>query len=1524
MPIAGGQSEKLGNRYESVWTVDSLLDVLWGDAVSVTVEPFGDDAEGIEFIKVLANEIRESHSAKRQTTGNQWTLHNLTAGGIDHSVLGPLWKKLFHHAETRVVFVSGTAANELNELAEQARRCQDYKSFAHILDQGPRRWRRSAFEKYLLPLSSADAVLAFDYLRRTDVVGITERELIRRVEQRIRSVIKPADGTECDACSVRLLLAEIVFGRFGQAITRSTLLNHLDVHKLRERDLARDHNILHLIAARNRVYTRHVEADLVRGQQIERKEATAAFDALISDLPMRRIVIIGGAGLGKSCIVAQTVRLLETEEVPVVAIRLDVQTAALTSDSLGKALGFPTSPAVVLARVAGGRRSVLVIDQLDALSFASGRNQQLWDAFDELLRDAEHAGNMRVLLACRAFDAEHDPRLRRIIADGAHTLRINLELLDINTVTCTVQESAGRMPSLTTVQMEMLRTPLHLSQFLQGSQGGGSSFGTVQDLLDHYWNRKRRAVEEQLGRESRWPEIVERLAGWLSEHQTLSAPVDILDAWGQDMRAMASQCVLSVEDRTCRFFHETFFDYAFARLFVTGGGNTANLLLESGQEQHLFRRGQVRQILSYRRGTRFGDYLSELSELLGHPKVRFHIKKVILDWLHSLDQPTVDEWKVVGGYQLDPKLGRHVQVVPHRSLGWFEVLFQAGTWSTWLDSKDETLVSHAIWLLSMPEVMQHASDQVANLFATRMDGSETWRRRFVDLIRFADVHCSRAMFDMFLQGFRAGWFDEAHETWWYHFNDMPKEVPVLACEFAAAYLDRLSEAIRFERSLSLRHFGKGLSETFATNLAKIPPEGLVRGLLPSAAAAIKRTEVTEAEGSVDDRLGVFRLAGEDGFLAGLFRALLGAMSALASKNPETLDALTANCEDMPHRTMAVLLLRAWGANGPRYADRAIAFMLQRPDRLALGYAMGWARSGEHRYATSRAAISAFAAHCSAECYSRLEEAVLSFWPQQERPTRGFDSYLRLLLVESLPEERLTPRVRGQLAHLRDKHPERGLLRLSPIDPRGCDTVRTPIPIKALERMSDEQWVSAMRKYTPDVASPLVNGPKGGIHELCWELAWEAQANKGRFAALALRMPHDIAPDYFEAILRGLTDTQGDLPTERKARLVATQPLESAVILSVICRLHGFPNHPCGRTICSALGHLADRLWPEPAFDILTHYALLDPDPDDKSWLPPAFGGTSNYGGDPVFAGINSVRGGAAHAIARLLFADKSRWPALREAVHALVKDRSLAVRSVAVESLLALLNVDREEAVWLFLALVQGADSILGVPAVDRFLHHAGFSHYSQLRGILLAMAKAPLESARKNAARQITVAAFHTQEAEVDLANVLTGDESCRAGAAEVFAHNLGAESIRNKCRIQLRTLFNDESKGVRDVAKRCFRSLSSRQLLEEQTLIGEFIQSRSFRDGCEQLCLALQESNEWLPDVVCSIAERLVAVHMAETPEEPLESRIQLYVPELVLRVYEQSRDAETKTRCLNAIDAMLELGVGSLESKLREVER
>jgi len=78
MPRAGGEADKLGNRYEGIWTIGRLLELAAAKSESLTVEPIGDEAIGIEFVVRHVDGTREFHSAKRQRTRGEWSLAVLT------------------------------------------------------------------------------------------------------------------------------------------------------------------------------------------------------------------------------------------------------------------------------------------------------------------------------------------------------------------------------------------------------------------------------------------------------------------------------------------------------------------------------------------------------------------------------------------------------------------------------------------------------------------------------------------------------------------------------------------------------------------------------------------------------------------------------------------------------------------------------------------------------------------------------------------------------------------------------------------------------------------------------------------------------------------------------------------------------------------------------------------------------------------------------------------------------------------------------------------------------------------------------------------------------------------------------------------------------------------------------------------------------------------------------------------------------------------------------------------------------
>ncbi len=362
-----------------------------------------------------------------------------------------------------------------------------------------------------------------------------------------------------------------------------------------------------------------MELDLINGSQITRSQMHEVVRELQRDGGPRVVVVSAPAKYGKSCVMAQVLARLTEASVPSLVVRLDQHGDAHNTAELGRHMELPRSPAIVLAGVANGGPCVLLVDQLDAVSELSGRNLNLWEVFDRLREEAMSYPNMRLVIACRGYDLEHDHRLRLLTRQDEDFARVDLELLSAEEVEAALDDAGIEAINLTTRQKEILKTPLHLLFFLQGAAADetasaeDSRFDTVWDigdLLDRIWERRQRAVTRLVTGESQWTAVMDGLCKELSDRQTLAVSHTVLDEWPVTVDAMTSEHVLVRDGRKVRFFHEAFFDYAFARRFCSRGRGLLGLLLES--EQHLFRRGQVRQILLHSREHDQAMYLQDI------------------------------------------------------------------------------------------------------------------------------------------------------------------------------------------------------------------------------------------------------------------------------------------------------------------------------------------------------------------------------------------------------------------------------------------------------------------------------------------------------------------------------------------------------------------------------------------------------------------------------------------------------------------------------------------------------------------------------------------------------------------------------------------------------------------------------------------------------------------------------------------------------------------------------------------------
>lgn len=1498
MPLPGGPSDKAGNRYEARWTVACMARVLRGEYESIRLEPPGPEGQGVEF-RLRRGHACEYHQVKRQGgRRGHWTSREL------HDV-GALAAFRSHLADESAacVFVSSQDAHDLRELAERARSAADLSEFEREFAKGEWGSRLADLLTYWPGCTRPEA---FSLLRRIHVRTIDEETLGRQAELELTSLV---DG---DVSAAGEILFAYAFDSVHQELDAARILNHLNSRGFNRPIWAERRALSDVVQTVNERYTTRLHRELIRGVLIQRDEGTRVLAALQDGSLKRGAIVTGVAGSGKSTVLLQVMEHLRQQDILLLAFRVDSLEPTQQPDDAGRQIGLPASPVATLAALANGRPCVLILDQLDAVSLISGRNPSFFECFDEIVRQVLTLPTMRLVIACRRFDFENDHRLRRLGGRDDVFEHVDVGALSDDVIRRTLQALGIQPSQLTDNQVKLLSVPAHLKLMCELAQGAAVSFDfqTANELYGLYWSRQDQHLCARLGLGIAWSPVIDRLCDYMSERQVLSAPATILDDASVVRNALLSEHLLVQDGTRVSFFHEGFFDYAFARRFAAKGGDLVGLL-RSG-EQHLFRRAQVRQILLHEREIDRPRYLNNLRTLLASTDIRFHIKQIVFALLAQFTDPTEAEWRILESLLPDPVYPNRDQIwFATRTLPWFRLLDSLGVVEAWLTQSDSDTVDRAVMLLH--GVQRDAADRVAELVEPYVGASEEWCKRLRYLIGWAELHAGRRFFDLFLRLIDIGALDGMGRFRENDFlgllHELPDKRADWACEAIGRYLTRClkvsidaGETNPFSDKGGLRYSQS--SDRVLIGSAQRAPGAFIEHVLPFILRVIELSLVREGEKPWEDTVWRWRHRdGGHGVDDHLLRAAEEAFRKLAREAPDEFSRLAERLLHSEYETVQFLLIRAYAANGQRFAEEAIDYVCESPRRLRCGYF----DAGCSHWA-ARDLIEAATTHCSSGRLAKLEAMLLEYYTEWEqtgngRCSRGLTQFELLLAID---DKRRSDAVRARIGEWQRKF----RMDAPPEPPRGgVFTVGSPIPASAAEKMTDAQWLTAVARYATREHEWRDDEPVGGPHELSQMLEAQVRKDPRRFALLALRFPDETNPAYFHAVLRGLDGGAAN----------------SEGVVDACRRCHRLPKRPVGSAFCHLVEKLPEQPWPDDLLDAIAWYATDDADPDRELWQTEASSGQCYYGGDIYMAGINCVRGAAAGTVRALLFADAQRIPRFLPTLRRMVRDPSIAVRSCVVTALFPVLNHDRGLAVDLFLELCDTEDVLLKTHYVEEFIRYATPTHFDRLRPTVERMLRSDDPDVTQTGARRACVASLGLEEA-ADLAErCLTGAEPSRVGAAQVFAANVGDSRFRSVCEDRLILLFDDASEKVRVAAAECFDHLEGEALGQFPTLVERFQGSAAFAANHEHLIRALETTTARLPDVTISVCDRFIEI--AGTAAGDMRTRAAGdadRLSELVIRAYHQGRDESISKRCLDTIDNLLRVGAMGLQRVLGEFER
>lgn len=514
LPIGGGIADKLGNTYEALWAILSMLEVHDGKYESMIIESLDKEFEKSEFIlkRKKANEFWQIKKGRRGDA--VWSISAL----ISEGVLQAFYERYL--LGDRCVFCSEAPAGQLKKLAQCAQGVADYNEFNSPVIQTAE--RKEALKILLKSLPTDDLELAFNFLKHLEIRHVDFTGLYELILNKLRLQYEFSGEMVTILSHLRTL--------YESSLNRDVSREHIESRILETgatKKLFSDSDREKVLDITNS-FISNERGKLIDEQFIKRNDELEVFQEIKDANDSMDLFLIGGSGIGKSASLAHLAEKLLADNIAVLALRLDQIDLNETNHTLFNRYGLKYDLIESFYRANEGKELVVIIDQIDSVSAASGRNDNLLALVESFIKDVlkiRTAQKAHLILGTRGFDLKNDPRLRTLLSDKAK--EITLSALSSSDVRNILTQKNINHSSFTDTEISILSSFQNIKMALKVlSAPGDLSLVNQNGLFSAYWKSCFQAIS----------------ATWKSSEK------DIREALRKIVSLMEGKCLLSLSE----------------------------------------------------------------------------------------------------------------------------------------------------------------------------------------------------------------------------------------------------------------------------------------------------------------------------------------------------------------------------------------------------------------------------------------------------------------------------------------------------------------------------------------------------------------------------------------------------------------------------------------------------------------------------------------------------------------------------------------------------------------------------------------------------------------------------------------------------------------------------------------------------------------------------------------------------------------------------------------------------------------
>lgn len=374
---------------------------------------------------------------------------------------------------------------------------------------------------------------------------------------------------------------------------------------------------------------------------IQRDETTEILNWIENPLQPKNaplLVLAGNPGLGKTVILKDVLSALVAKQIPAIAIKAD-RYYAQSIPELTQKLNLERPLAKLIEKLKlKHEKIVVIIDQIDSLSQSVTSRRDYIDTYNQLIHELKLISGIRIVISIRTFDLNYDYEF-----SGYKALhKITTKPLSEKQLSTVLGKLGLSIDKLSPGFITLLSIPNHLDIFCKIHNPGLSLnlLHSIQDLYNELWKQKISNLTQHKADDCK--KALFSLSDKMYSLQRLSVPEsEIDDLLKSNLIYLTSNGLLIEENKSVQFFHQSFYDYIFARAFVEKGASLEDYI--NKENQTIYIRSAMKMILAFLRQKDNGIYIETISKFLFPKPLRLHLQLLIINQLGFEQNPSVQE-----------------------------------------------------------------------------------------------------------------------------------------------------------------------------------------------------------------------------------------------------------------------------------------------------------------------------------------------------------------------------------------------------------------------------------------------------------------------------------------------------------------------------------------------------------------------------------------------------------------------------------------------------------------------------------------------------------------------------------------------------------------------------------------------------------------------------------------------------------------------------------------------------------------